>query len=471
MKRLSKQGQSWFENIYNIVMSEIGQPQPSEVVQQNLNTSEQNVDIKTATPFTQRIQDFFNRFKTAEVQGISKPVEQISIPEPTHNTSKSKENKKKLITRRTIMQLMGATALSPLLGKAHFGPEMIPFPNEDTARLEIPTANPEAVIKELFGVDPKEYGMESMLQIPSTNGKYFVHIGQRHSVDDYYADMENTNQETSQLNIERFLTDAKIKTAYLELESEETIKFLYEIRDIQQNQISKIPNNYQGLKELHRLNISQVNKIGIEYGQGIDHWGYVVSIKLEEIKKSLEDKPELFTAIPDQDEAKLAQALGKTYKPQTTEEIIADIGVILKLYEGESINTRIGTGAKMYFDGKLQIYPTETEKENEEGYTASIDLIELQRDLTNASTQEDKDKILAKIEEAKSVVYKETMGDREKVAIDLVTASPPFKDAKISTIIYGAAHDFSEEVMRANQTNPSEQRGLIYLAPKSMIAE
>ena len=382
------------------------------------------------------------------------------------------QSKKYLIGRRGFMQIFGATALSSLMKRAQLGPDLTPFPTKDDARLEMSPVQANQIIKETLGLNPNDYGMEGMIQIPSRNDKYFLHIGQIHSSGDIkIIDPSYADSDASQRDIERLLTDAGIKNVYSEASSVESMELLDVIFSIQNNVIAQIPLNNQGLKDLSDLNSKVISIVGVSNTLPSNAWLYLLSVKLDEMRKAYKENPEAFKPADHPDaSATSGMVRESSARIKSAEEFIKEIEGTLAVFEEESIHSRLDAATKMYLDGKLKLHPAEVYQENREGRQALAKLTSLIDRLLEEMSPEDKERLVQEIEAAKSAVYKEVYADRDKIAIEMVTGNPVFKGEQVSTIVYGAGHDFFQEVTDYNKASPQEEsRGLMYLAPKRIV--
>lgn len=344
------------------------------------------------------------------------------------------------ITDRGFMHHIGATPLAGFLSHPPFdwirGKIKEYRSSQETQRL----------LQEVLPVDIRKIGMEGVVQLPSSNGKYIVHIGQIHSTSDAAVDSFIPDIETSQRTIEKFLTGGQVHEVFLEGQVSDTQE-----EDAILENIRNIPLTRDFILNVNMF-VSQIAKhIG---DRKLGRYRYVLRKKIDDYSEKC--KQEGWKAERDM--------LGNVLDTLSIADKISNPYV------------EIGATGILRAQGSLKTYPAE---EKDSAYSHAIQLLQEVNTLRsqliektfdpardNNELQEMKER-LNKLQH-ELIIYDHS--EREAGTIRTVTQHPDFKDNKVTYLIYGASHNFSQALQDHNAQDPDNARGLIYITDKETFS-
>jgi len=367
-------------------------------------------------------------------------------------TALTREQKKKM-TRREFLQGLGILGVAGTLVGS-----LILSEQEETPRLptrfarEAEKVKP-GVFREILGFEPKICGFEPVMQINNKNKRFIVHIGQFHPAAGSLAIIRSEEIAQNQRNIERVLEQGQFEAIFVEGVSEESKEILVYLRKIKERMFDPLKPDALAWQQLvdHYF---QVEGIAKEHQCPICQaiLDYIVLNKIKELENDFQTQP--LIVKPEEQEVFVSAY-----------EIAKSIEILASSHQGRESEAVLEAPFRMFIDGKIEIYPTETLKENQE---AAVALSEYEKKLNQLDSFKDKKAVsllTKEIVEEENNFEKQAMDDREKVAIDLISQHPAFAPGQKFALVYGAVHDFSQEVNQFNQENPNLAVGLIYLAP------
>jgi len=113
------------------------------------------------------------------------------------------------------------------------------------------------------------------------------------------------------------------------------------------------------------------------------------------------------------------------------------------LIQGDNVYI-MGAARKLYLDGKINLIPAETDEGNDEGTRAAH--------FTHDPNSDPN--------------FQKTVTERNDIALARITSDPQFKNMKFIPVIFGAGHNFEDNIKNYNKGNPSDTLGLIEITPK-----
>lgn len=363
-------------------------------------------------------------------------------------------------SRRGFLKWAGAltvaTAFGNVLRQKVRGEEKhaVPAILERYPREIIETSSRE--LGKILDFDPGAFSFEPFKQVKNSKGRYIVHIGQIHREPDPESVVTDSEKVArTQKNIENILEKGKFEAIFVEGVCEENKEIFEYFREVKETMFDPIPPDSKAWQEL-ATNYYQVKEI-IE-GTKAESLLVVLNYIMIEKIKIFEN---YFAANPLQMSPEEQDLFSKGYETsKAVEELI-----FVSQFEDKNFYSSLGAGLKVFIDGKAEIYPAETIEENLQAFGT---LDEYQRVF----------QLMGKTHHPKSVTgvqnelakesgnfEKQTMTDREEVALELISQHPSFPAIGNFALVYGAAHDFSQEVEKFNLENPDQSIGLIYLAP------
>lgn len=303
----------------------------------------------------------------------------------------------------------------------------------------------DRVLEALLPIRLKDIGMKAMLQIPSTTGKYIIHVGQIHSESDASRDYLSPETAISQQAIERLIIEGNIPEVFEEGVFEDTDHInagLERIRNIELTRdfVKLLPSILDQVAEHQEDRQFSIYK-------------YAFRRRIEAFRqKCIEEGWEKEQVMADE-----------ALKTLSIEDMIIDP------YK------EVGGARIAQAKGKVKIYAAE----EREAHSKGNDLARTIRLLRNEIFEEFvKDPNNPKIPELKKQFDKATEdfrifdhSERERIAIQKVVQHPSFASNNVAYLVYGAAHDFSVAVRAYNQEHQANQIGLIYMSDTDTFNE
>jgi len=315
---------------------------------------------------------------------------------------------------------------------------------------EIIETNSEELVK-ILEFDPRTFGFEPFLQVKNSKGRYIVHIGQIHPRPDSESQITDTERVArTQKNIEDILEKGKFEAIFAEGLCEEDKEILQYFKEVKETMFDPIPPDPKAWQELATAYYQVKEKIQGTEGKS---WLVVLNYIMIEKIKSLEN---YFAANPSQMNPEEQDLFNRGY--ETSKELEEHI-------EDKDFYSSLGTGLKLFIDVKAEIYPAETLKENLQAFEAFDEYQRVSRLTEKTHHSKSVTGVQNELAKESDNYDKQIITDREEVALKLISQHPSFPAIGNFALIYGAAHDFSQEVEKFNLETPDQSIGLIYLAP------
>lgn len=331
-----------------------------------------------------------------------------------------------------------------------------------------------------------EANFDAKMEIGNESGEYVVVVRQTHHTSDMLARITGQDEILeSQKNIYIFLNsiissseDAEI-TLYDEgtyAESMETYEFLEKTV----KRINNLPPTIETVEALIRLQWAisdygegiRINLHGIVNKKMADTLEYIQNDPdaLEQAQavytKEFENKKSAYTLTDDLDSFDDSSDVIEAYKNKIENVFVDDFYLDYSKFSKEERALAHGATEKLFFEGKLNIRPAESKWLNNDGFGVIHRLDDLIDQLREADSEDAKKFIREQISQTKGVYDEHIYDRREDFAIRQITSQMDQDGTRLNFLVYGADHEFKDNVEKWNEENPDKKIGLITLSPK-----
>lgn len=414
------------------------------------NNSAAEKTSSSDTEAIERITELKNELKeSSPTESIREQVDHIeSVLE--ENARSEKNTKKKSRPKWTALFIAAFAALSPLASREDPGKTIA---KENAAYIE----------KELgfdFAERATKNGFTFSLDVKNPEGKYVVHIGQTHA----HYDREkkeitwSQNQIASQKNIEKLLlsfnqsSPATVFTEGVACEEKdssdmESAKALNQLLST----VEKTEITHEKAERLLNVLKTATHALAVYRETKTTLQPYLVASAIIKLTENIKLKaPQEFI----KGNAKLAAIEAQIQTIRQTSGLTP-----------EDMPYTAGAVQKLYAEGKIILRGSEKLSTNLEGATALEAYKNAGLSLKQARTELEIQEAVKKIRETKKLFEKHSKEDREAVALEIIQKGVAASKEKIIPLVYGAAHDFQDQVEIRNNEHPEHRLGLITLQP------
>lgn len=340
-------------------------------------------------------------------------------------------------------------------------------------------------IEKSVGFDLKsiaeKHGFKTELQVKNGDGRYLIHIGQVHGmsaieykdlIDNFLSDQHAHEKRdyvvSYQKQIEGMINELQEngyigKDIYDEGIAPENLELLNRLQSfkssLQKSKNEEEPLLYHRLAEfLEREDFNLLIKGERNIGEGAP-LRYIILSKIEELEKKFGEKPPQFNLAKEKKAIEERDALNAVLGDKgdllpfqmTGSEKFKSADLMLKkirsderagfwIMNKDAIYFGGGAAMKLFLDGKINIKASEDPKANDKA-------VKVLKEKGGASQEERK---------------KHLMDDREDAFLDILSSD--FKlgeERRITSVIYGRAHNFTRAIEEHNKKHPDQKIGLV----------
>lgn len=428
-----------------------------------------------------------------EIKGISRPQ---LVPTIYDNYNEKPGNHRKLNRRDflKILALSGASASSIAT--------RLLLPNKKNWELARPSFGQSEKIKDLFGFNfeelAKKNGFEVKLAVEVEKGQpYIIHIGQQHQTRDLFRNSLDEDEiisvQQNIYNLLKELTSVSQEINAIGLEGLtptflDDLQYFREVNNILKTDEIFLPSNPEALRKLRSFE-ADLMQIYNDENEASYSWVekatiYAFKLKLEELMNFYHENPTLVEKMDA--EARKTEEEWATFiggEPQYTplldqaQDFMNFLETRSFLASGsKSYFLSLGGGTMLYIEGSfgevILIEDPELMKEAGLFLDELYALNAITSEQQNNMTEEELRKLQDKVEQLKKKSDSEIFEGRESAVLTNISrwiTDHPDQQQSFFPIVYGAAHDFENNVRDHNSGSKEPKFGLITLTPQELI--
>jgi len=326
----------------------------------------------------------------------------------------------------------------------------------------------EYVTKSGLQEKAEKAGFDLKIDVPNGDGPYILHVGYTHAYTGDTPSAETINHSAHDLIVEGNRAAEQLLLSLKEVPGSEAVVFtegfdeqsteFLEFLSTDKNRIKAVGNNENAVSELTDI-VSNLPSLEVLPRHARIAFEYSIIKKLLELSRNNIPVSEgNLTVLMDTCDIKLG-----SFDPTTIEERM--------IKEGASLKT--------FMDGEYRIAPAESAVLLQDIKGAEAELAPLREKLNTLAKQsqegssgaiQEYQSVALQYNLSRSLLHKEKIMDaRENYAIQLIkeTAAQEGVQSGIVPMLYGASHDFGNNVKGINEADGKGKIGLITVIPKA----
>jgi len=299
-------------------------------------------------------------------------------------------------------------------------------------------------------------GFDCSLSLGNGDGKYILHIGQIHKTP---YNLTNAVQHARVIDYQKSIADfisslvndrSSTTNVFTEGFTAEDEGVCNEIRLSIKSDLDNLAfdlNSYRMLTALHSKHSSGMTDLKIFMTQ----LNYLFRAKLNELEKYFQSHPEATGNFNEQEKQDFERSL----------KYAREMFVGSNAYPGEDAIFYYGAAEKLFLDGKIYRKAAEARASNAAAFKIDDTIDDAIKKMGSASTKEESDNLAMEVGKLKASEKKITYDIREDVALRILGDFARTNNQQVIPLVYGASHDFSDNVLKWNKSHPKQPFGLI----------